>query len=516
MRLDLLLEAAQIGYRSEASPQLEILSVCDDSRRVTPGSLFIARRGSSADGSAFVQDAIARGAVAIVAQEPLEAVVPLVLVADVARATPKIAHAFYGFPSRSLKIVGITGTNGKTTTAYLLRHLLNAAGIKCGLIGTVEIDDGKYCVESEMTTPGAIELAGLLARMRDHGCQAVAMESSSHALDQQRDAEIRYVAAGFTNLTGDHLDYHKTMENYADAKARLFAALEPGAVGVVNGDDLWSPRVVANSKGRIIRYTIEGASQASALGAYRATDISIEASGTRFSIRSRDESADVNMRLVGRHNIQNAMTAATIAIEAFGLKLADVADSLATAQGAPGRLQTVSNVQKPNVSILVDYAHTDDALENVLKALRPLTRGKLRVVFGCGGDRDRTKRPRMAAVAKRLGDAVYVTSDNPRSEDPDKIISDILSGFGADDRTAVVVEPDRRAAIYRAITDADEQDVVLIAGKGHEKYQIVGGKRLHFDDVEEAQRAVADASHERPTSFDGGSPSDPSRVANSN
>jgi UDP-N-acetylmuramoyl-L-alanyl-D-glutamate--2,6-diaminopimelate ligase len=494
MRLDQLLQAADIGYRSEAPPNLDILSICDDSRRVTPGSLFIVRRGSAADGAAYVHDAIARGAVAVVSQESLELTVPRVIVSDVAIAAPKLAHAFYGFPARSLKVVGITGTNGKTTTAYLLRHLLNASGIKCGLIGTVEIDDGNYCVESEMTTPGAIELAGLLARMRDHGCQAVAMESSSHALDQQRDAEIHYAAAGFTNLTGDHLDYHKTMENYADAKARLFTSLDEKAVGVVNGDDMWSPRIVAGCKARVIRYTIEDVSQASALGEYRATDISIDASGTRFAIHSRHESAAVNMRLVGRHNIQNAMTAATIAVEAFGLKLDSVADALATAQGAPGRLQTVNNSHKPKLSILVDYAHTDDALENVLNALRPLTRGKLRVVFGCGGDRDRTKRPRMAAIAKRLGDAVYVTSDNPRSEDPNKIIGDILSGLGADDRETIVVEPDRRKAIFRAIDDADEQDVVLIAGKGHEKYQIVGGKRLHFDDVEEAQQASANAT----------------------
>ncbi len=496
MRLDQLLREAGIGYRSEATPELQISDICDDSRRARSGSLFVARRGSKSDGSTFVADAVARGAVAVVSQDPIQADigVPRIVVSDIASATAKLAHAFHGWPARSLKVVGITGTNGKTTTAYLLRHLLNTSGIKCGLIGTVETDDGTTSIESDMTTPGAIELAWLLARMRDNGCKAVAMESSSHALDQQRDAEIRYAAAGFTNLTGDHLDYHKTMESYADAKARLFTALDPNSVGVVNGDDVWSPRVFAKSRARIVNYTIEGASQASALGMYRATDILIDASGTRFKIRSRDGIADVNMRLVGRHNIQNAMTAATIAVEAFGLSLHTVADALGDAQGAPGRLQSVSNARKPRLSILVDYAHTDDALENVLKALRPLTRGKLRVVFGCGGDRDRTKRPRMAMVAKRLGDAVYVTSDNPRSEDPNNIISDILSGLPADERETVVVEPDRRAAIYRAISDADDQDVVLIAGKGHEKYQIVGGSRLHFDDVEEAQQADPDVA----------------------
>lgn len=496
MRLDELLQQAGIGFRSEAPPNLDITQISDDSRRVGPGTLFIARRGAVADGTRFVRDAVTRGAVAVLSQEALDTDigVPRLVVSDVVRSTSRIAHAFHGFPARSLKIVGITGTNGKTTTAYLLRHLLNTAGIRCGLIGTVEVDDGKSCVESDVTTPGAIELAWLLARMRDNGCKAVAMESSSHALDQQRDGEITYAAAGFTNLTGDHLDYHKTMENYADAKARLFTSLEPNAVGVVNGDDLWSPRIVEHSKGRIVRYTIEGASQASKLGAYRATDISIDALGTRFALHGPAASANVAMELVGRHNIQNAMTAATIAIEAFGLDVQKVADSLRSAHGAPGRLQTVRNPLKPKVSILVDYAHTDDALENVLKALRPLTRGRLRVVFGCGGDRDRTKRPRMAAIANRLGDAVYVTSDNPRTEDPNKIIDDILSGLPADERKTVVVEPDRRAAIYRAIGDADEQDVVLIAGKGHEKYQIVNGSRLHFDDVEEALAAVSKTS----------------------
>lgn len=491
MRLDQLLAQIDFGYRSEARPDLHVAGIADDSRKVHPGELFIARRGTQRTGADFARDAVARGAVAVVSQDPLpdDLGVARIIVSDASLATAGLAHAFWGRPSHAMQFVGITGTNGKTTTAYILRHLLNRAGIKCGLIGTVETDDGVRQVEAENTTPGVIELAKLLAAMRDNGCAAAVMETSSHALHQNRLAGIRFCAAGFTNLTGDHLDYHKTMEEYADAKGLLFNSLDETAHAVLNGDDPWTPRISQRCRAKVTTYAIDSdCGQAHVAADYCAGDVSVSALGTRFTLTARHTTWPVNLPLVGRHNVQNALTAALIAMKAFDLDPQDVIKSLDTAHGAPGRLERVQNPARPKLSILVDYAHTDDALENVLKALRPLTRGKLRVVFGCGGDRDPTKRPRMAAIARKLGDAVYVTSDNPRGENPNKIIDDILTGFPADSRGDVVVEPDRRAAIYRAIGDADEEDVVLIAGKGHEKYQIVGATRQHFDDVEEARK----------------------------
>jgi UDP-N-acetylmuramoyl-L-alanyl-D-glutamate--2,6-diaminopimelate ligase len=494
MRLEQLLSDSAIGYRSEASPSLEVTGIADDSRRVRPGDLFIARKGSKESGAKFAADAVARGAVVVVSEEalPPDLAVPRIVVSDAVDATAKLAHAFYGHPGKSLRIAAVTGTNGKTTVAYLLRHILNRAGIKCGLFGTVEVDDGATCTESDNTTPGAIEIARSMAAMRENGCTAVAMEASSHALDQGRMKELSVAVAGFTNLTGDHLDYHKTMDEYAAAKARLFAGQSPEAVAVINADDAVADRMARDCAGKIVRYAIAGGGDPLIDCECFAESVMVDSDGTRFDLRSREGAIAFDMPLIGRHNVQNALTAACMAHYGFGISFRSIADSLRDAAGAPGRLQRVDNRGKPRVSILVDYAHTDDALENVLKALRPLTRGKLRVVFGCGGDRDATKRPRMAAIARRFGDAVYVTSDNPRSEDPDKIIGDILSGWPADERAGVVVEPDRRQAIFRAIEDAAEQDVVLIAGKGHEKYQIIGSARQHFDDVEEASRCTVE------------------------
>jgi UDP-N-acetylmuramoyl-L-alanyl-D-glutamate--2,6-diaminopimelate ligase len=308
------------------------------------------------------------------------------------------------------------------------------------------------------------------------------METSSHALDQGRVAGLRYAAAGFTNLTGDHLDYHGTMDAYAAAKAMLFESLDETAVAVVNADSEWSARMVRDCNARVVLFGIKQPAD------WQARDVSITASGTRFILHSPDGSAEVSMRLIGRHNIENALCAAALAGEAFGLSVHQIAAGLHTAAGAPGRLQLITAGQP--FAVLVDYAHTDDALENVMSALRPLTRGKLRVLFGCGGDRDNTKRPRMARVAERLGDVVYVTSDNPRTENPQRIIDQIVAGFDPNSGKPAVVEPDRRTAIARIIADAEPGDVVLIAGKGHENYQIVGTVKHHFDDVEEAHREI--------------------------
>jgi UDP-N-acetylmuramoyl-L-alanyl-D-glutamate--2,6-diaminopimelate ligase len=316
--------------------------------------------------------------------------------------------------------------------------------------------------------------------MRDNGCRACVMETSSHALDQGRVAGVPFVGAGFTNLTGDHLDYHKSMDQYAAAKASLFAALDPLASAVVNAGDAWSHRMIQHCPARVVRFGFGEDAD------YRAKDFAITASGTHFILHAPDGVAEVSMQLLGRHNIENALAASALVAESFGLSVHQIAAGLRDAQGAPGRLQAVRNGQP--FAVLVDYAHSDDALENVLSALRPLTRGKLRVLFGCGGDRDTTKRPRMAAMAEKYADSIYVTSDNPRTESPQSILDQIARGFSSANRSKVNFEIDRRLAIEHILSDAQPGDVVLLAGKGHENYQIIGNEKRHFDDVEEAAR----------------------------
>jgi UDP-N-acetylmuramoyl-L-alanyl-D-glutamate--2,6-diaminopimelate ligase len=464
-------------------PDLEILGLQEDSRLVRQGDLFVARTGTKVDGTRFVNEAAKRGAAAVITQQKIaDSAIPQIVVADAALAASKLAQLYHGEPSNKVKVIGVTGTNGKTTTAYLVRHILNKFKQRCGMIGTVEIDDGASKREAEMTTPGAMQIAELLATMRDRGCRACAIEASSHALDQQRTAGIHFAGAGFTNLTGDHLDYHGTMEAYAAAKAKLFADLAPDAVAAVNADEKWSERMTRESGARIISYGISSKAD------YRARDIAITSNGTNFILTTPDGQAEVAMSMVGRHNIENALCAAALVGEVFGLSVHQIAAGLREAQGAPGRLQAVRSGQP--FAVFVDYAHTDDAMENVLSALRPLTRGRLRILFGCGGDRDRTKRPRMARTALSIADNIYITSDNPRTEDPKSIIDEIVKDIPRNNQKPIFVDADRRAAIGRIIADAEAEDVVLIAGKGHENYQIIGTTKHHFDDVEEATAAI--------------------------
>ncbi|HEX8913875.1 MAG TPA: UDP-N-acetylmuramoyl-L-alanyl-D-glutamate--2,6-diaminopimelate ligase [Humisphaera sp.] len=483
MRLHDLLRSLPAVRTLDGVPNPEINAVREDSRLVHPGDLFVARPGGKTDGAKFLDDARARGAVAAVVPQRVDgSPLPQVVVPDINPVASVLANAALGRPSRDVRVVGVTGTNGKTTTTYILRHLLAKAGVKCGLVGTVEVDDGSAAREADMTTPGGCAVAELLAAMRRNACKACAIEVSSHALDQGRAAGVRFAAGIFTNLTGDHLDYHKTMENYAAAKARLFESLPEGTVAAVNAASGWSHRMVRDCPGRVVRWGFEPHCD------WRAADMRTTSAGTNFILHSPDGVAEVAMSLIGRHNVENALGAATVAGETFGLTVHQIAAGLKDALGAPGRLQPVRRGQP--FAVFVDYAHTDDGLENVLKALRPLTKGKLRVMFGCGGDRDNTKRPRMAATSERLADAVYVTSDNPRTEDPAKIIEQVLAGLSPAARKAAVVEADRRSAIRRIIADAEPNDVVCLAGKGHENYQIVGTTKRHFDDVEEAVAAI--------------------------
>ena len=468
----------------------EVRCVTDDSRKVTRGSLFIARSGARGDGRAFIAEAIARGACAVLCDgsvpmtELRSAGVAMLQSSDAAIGGVDLAHAFEGFPASAMRMIGITGTNGKTTVAFLVQHLLMHASTKCGLIGTVAIDDGATRTPAELTTPGGVELARLLGAMARNGCEAVSMEVSSHALHQRRVRGIDFAVGVFTNLTGDHLDYHGSMDAYADAKAQLFDGLRPGACAVVNSDDPAHARMVRSCAARVARCsTTDMAAECTA------EVVRVALGGMRLRLHGSWGTFDADFPCVGRHNAMNALQAVAAAW-ALGVPAEHLASGLSCASAPPGRLQPVTALHDP-FAVLVDYAHTDDALSNVLSALRPVVgSGRIVLVFGCGGDRDRTKRPRMAATAVRGADLVFVTSDNPRTEDPNAIIAEIVAGIPSDRRARVQVQPDRAAAIAAAIAAARTGDIVLIAGKGHEDYQIIGTEKRHFDDCEEARAAL--------------------------
>jgi UDP-N-acetylmuramoyl-L-alanyl-D-glutamate--2,6-diaminopimelate ligase len=385
-----------------------------------------------------------------------------------------------------MRLIGITGTNGKTTVAWLLRRILQTAGHRAALLGTVEYDLVGRRQAARLTTPASLELCRDLAAAREAGATYGVLEVSSHALDQRRTDGLRFTAAVFTNLSGDHLDYHGTPEAYLAAKRRLFEGLDGDAFAVVNRDDPASRSIVAASDAPVRTFGIDSPG----------LDVSariqtVDLLGSAFLLKGRSFEVDVKSPLIGRHNVLNILAAAAVA-EALGIAPETICEGVAQVSGVPGRLQRAEpDPSRPGpFSVLVDYAHTDDAMRNVLEALRPLTRGRLICVFGCGGDRDRTKRPRMAAVVGRIADIAYVTSDNPRTEDPRRIIDGILPGFGSQPGCRVEVQVDRKSAVEAAISEARSGDTVLIAGKGHENYQLVGGKVLSFDDVEVARRCL--------------------------
>jgi UDP-N-acetylmuramoyl-L-alanyl-D-glutamate--2,6-diaminopimelate ligase len=390
-------------------------------------------------------------------------------------------------------VLGVTGTNGKTTTVHMTRAILAAAGIKCGMLSTVQNDLCGRTVEADMTTPGPLKLAEYVRECTAHGGRALVMEVSSHALDQKRTDALPFSAAAFTNLTQDHLDYHGSMDAYGAAKARLFERLAEDATAVVNRDDPAWERMVRDCKARVVTYGLAAppekrSDSVAAAHGICATITRDSIAGTLYRLKIDGHDLALENALVGRHNVYNAMAAAGLA-QAIGVELGAIEAGLNGLRNVPGRLQRVPCVS--GVDVFVDYAHTDDAIHNVAAVLRPLTRKRLIVVFGCGGDRDRTKRPKMARAAAEFAHAIIVTSDNPRTEEPRAIVDEVLTGFDDAARRRVVVEIDRRRAIHMALACAAEGDVVLIAGKGHETYQIVGTERRHFDDVETAIEAAA-------------------------
>jgi UDP-N-acetylmuramoyl-L-alanyl-D-glutamate--2,6-diaminopimelate ligase len=468
-----------------------VAAVVYDSRRAEPGALFVAIRGERADGWSFAPQAVAAGAIAVVADRPAppDLVAPWVLVSDARLALAELAAAFHGHPSRALRVVGVTGTNGKTTTTYLVASIFDRAGVRCGRIGTVDYELGGERREAARTTPEAPDLQAMLREMVDRGCGACAMEVSSHALALRRVDAMRFAAAIFTNLTRDHLDFHGDMERYFAAKRRLFELLPPDGVGIVNADDPRAPQLVSVSP-RAVTYGIARPADVSP------TPFEVSLDGLRFDVRTPRGALHVRSRLVGRPNAYNILAAAAAAV-ALDVPFGAIERGVAALESVPGRFQLVSGPDD-DVRVVVDYAHTDDALRNLLETARPLTAGRLVTVFGCGGDRDRTKRPLMGAVAARLSDLVVLTSDNPRSEDPERIIEEIRRGIasGADRGRAggapqVLSIVDRREAIERAIRLARPGDLVLIAGKGHERTQTIGSRVLPFDDAEVAREALA-------------------------
>lgn len=515
MQWSRLIERAGLTDRMPFGPDPLITSIEEDSRKVGPGCCFVATRGIQADGHAYIDAAIAAGASAVVCEIPVaapEEVATLTLRATRGAAS-RLAAALYDLDTRMrdgrLNVVGVTGTNGKSTFCYLMRSILRRAGYPTALLGTIQYDLVGRRLDASMTTPPATTFMRHLAEAADAGASHAVAEVSSHALDQGRCDGVRFAVGVYTNLTGDHLDYHVDMDRYLQAKKRLFDGLDANAVAVVNREDDHAERIVADCPGRIVRYGIAEEQAVFAHEVEVAGGINhASAMGTRFTVWYRDArdavyEHGIDWPLIGRHNVLNGL-AAFAAAAALGVHPAQIAEGLSNADRVPGRLERVrpdpakgDTDHLADFAVLVDYAHTDDALRNVLSALRPLADeagGRLIVMFGCGGDRDRTKRPRMAQVAARFADEIVVTSDNPRSEDPIRIIEDIRAGFGAAVRESVTVEPDRRRAIARCIARARPGDIILLAGKGHETYQIIGNERMSFDDVQVAGEILAERS----------------------
>jgi UDP-N-acetylmuramoyl-L-alanyl-D-glutamate--2,6-diaminopimelate ligase len=510
-----------------------VCDITEDSRTVVPGSLFIARQGLKSDGKQYIADAAIAGAAAVLTDDrsltsPSGFKLPVVYSNNVPLASALIAERFYGNPTKALKLAGATGTNGKSTITYLIYRLMNAAKVQCGLIGTVLVDDGTEVARAAMTTPPAIELSRSFWRMIDAGCAAATIEVSSHALDQHRADALSFDVGVFTNLTGDHLDYHKTMDNYAAAKARLFQLLPATGTAIVNADDQGTPRMIQNCKARVWKCALNAApNEADPAGKdeCRATVLDATMDGMSIAMEGPWGVIEAQVPLIGRYNAMNVLQAAA-ACFAMGLTREQVAAGLPKLTAPPGRLQKVSTA-KDDITVFVDYAHSDDSLRNCLASVAavipgrqhagsmlrqaagtqrtsPLparsgepTTGRLWVIFGCGGDKDRTKRPRMGAAAIEEADMVVITSDNPRTERPGDIVDEILTGIPKDQRDRVSVQIDRARAIRHAIEEAHPGDVVVIAGKGHENEQILPAGhgetiKVHFDDCEVAQTILAE------------------------
>ena len=469
----------------------DIHTISADSRDAAPGVLFAAIRGTSADGHRFIGDALAAGASAVLAESAppadLDASAAWLHVPDSRAALSELASAMAGHPWKELAMAGVTGTNGKTTTVFLLHHIMKTAWHRAGLLGTILVDDGEKASPAQHTTPGPVELAGLLGQMRDHGCRGAAMEVSSHGIHQKRVSAIGFDTCVFTNLTQDHLDYHGTLEAYYQAKADWFFSLAANPrgkkpVAVVNTDDARGAELAASLEGKmpVVRFGFNVHCD------FRALDFRQNPRGMEFGLAAKGKNYLVRAPLIGRFNVYNLL-ASIAAANACGIRPREAIAAIANAPQVPGRMENVGNAG--GATVFVDYAHTPDALENACRTLKELDPRRLITVFGCGGDRDKGKRPLMGAAAARLSDACVVTSDNPRSEDPLAIIREIEAGMGGKGHLSI---PDRAEAIGHAVKNALSGDIILIAGKGHESTQQFAGHTIDFDDRKHASKALRD------------------------
>ena len=472
MKLSELLK--DIDVLTLATPsEFEIGGVSYDSRKVKPGDVFVAISGFETDGYKYIPSAVEKGAAVVICDRVPQVDIPYVLVRDCRKALALLSRNFFGDPAGEMQIIGITGTNGKTTTTYLLKHLLeDTIGAKVGLIGTNGNMIGSEFIHTERTTPESFELQQLFAEMKSAGCTHVVMEVSSHSLVLSRVAGIDFAVGAFTNLTQDHLDFHHTMDEYAAAKAMLFSVCR---VGCINIDDKWADNMMKNASCRLLTYSADEKE-----ASLTADNIKLFAKGVSFSASYDGKHADVSLAIPGKFSVYNALNTIAVGL-ALGISLDDCAKAMKTAHGVKGRMELVPT--DGDYTIVIDYAHTPDALENALKALRADHDGRLVVLFGCGGDRDRTKRPIMGAIAADNADLVIVTSDNPRTEQPQAIIDEILVGL-KDKATEHIAICDRAEAIKWAIDNHRANDVILLAGKGHEDYQVVGHEKHHMDERE--------------------------------
>ncbi len=472
MKLRELLAGVEILGVS-ADLDMEIQSVAYDSRKVTPGCLFVAVAGFATDGNRYIPMALEKGAEGVVTTKEPEKDIPYVLVASDRLALAQIAANYYGHPADSMKLIGVTGTNGKTSSTLLLKHVLETVlGAKVGLMGTMENMIGKKSIPTERTTPESFELQALLARMRDEGCTYVIMEVSSHAIALERVGGLHYAVTAFTNLTEDHLDFHKTMESYCDTKALLFARCDKA---VANLDDLWFERMCGKAACPVL--TVSAKKKADLY----AQNEELLADGVRFTAVSGQERVSVKLPIPGKFTVYNALTVLGMAMQ-LGISLPDAAKALETAQGVMGRVEVVPTPGKP-YTVLIDYAHTPDGLENVLSSVKGFCKGRLIAVFGCGGDRDPIKRPIMGKIGTDIADIAIITSDNPRTEEPASIIADIVKGIDPRKNNWEVIE-NRVQAIHHAMDIGKKNDIIVLAGKGHETYQEIHGVKHHLDERE--------------------------------
>ena len=473
MKLQELLRGINV-LEAKCCMDLQIDNVAYDSRKVTEGGLFVAISGFASDGNRFIPMAMEKGAAAVVTARKPEGDVPYILVENDRQALALIGCNFYGHPAKDMTLIGVTGTNGKTSVTWLLKQLLEKVyDCKAGLIGTMENRIGDEVIPTDRTTPESFELQGLFARMRDAGCRYAIMEVSSHAIALDRVAGFGFDVAAFTNLTEDHLDFHKTMENYCDTKAELFARC---GKAVFNRDDEWFDRISRLAKCPCVTTAVKGQAD------LKAENVELLSDGIRFDCVSRDGTVTVQMPIPGRFTVYNTLTVLGIA-KALGVSLTDAVEALKTVEGVKGRIEVVPTPGK-DYTVLIDYAHTPDGLDNVLRSVRDFCKGRLIAVFGCGGDRDPIKRPIMGRIGSELSDLAIVTSDNPRTEDPAAIIQDVIKGIDDSKENVIIIE-NRRKAIEYAMDIGKKDDIIVLAGKGHETYQEINGVKHHLDEREE-------------------------------